>query len=100
MFNNLYSILDKKAGVYGKPFESTNDNTAARMLHSAANDPQIQISMYPEDFDLFHLGAYDADTGRLITLDVPKFICGAASFKKIQQGETDLVTKLESPKKK
>lgn len=65
MNKNIYSIYDTKMGVYNTPFFAMNNATAIRTFNDAANDGQTNINKHPEDFALFHLGTYDAETGEV-----------------------------------
>lgn len=84
----LYSVKDNKVGVFQKPFTCRNDAEASRTLHSACQDPEIQLSRYPEDFDLYFLGTYNEYTGKLTqTSDDPRFVVGAISFSQLKKLE-------------
>lgn len=82
----IYSIYDKKACVFNKPFTHHNDAIATREFQMAVQDPKIvQLSLFPDDFDLYYLGEFDDQTGDLITKGKPQFVVAATSFKKIQE---------------
>lgn len=83
---NLYSIKDNKVGVFAKPFMCVNNAEATRMLHAACNDDKVQLSMYPEDFDLYHIGSMNEQTGHLNSPSEngPVFVVSAISLKKIE----------------
>lgn len=83
---NLYSIKDNKVGTFSKPFSAINTAEATRMLHTACNDPNVQLSMYPEDFDLYHIGSMNEQTGYLNSPSEsgPVFVVSAVSLKKIE----------------
>jgi hypothetical protein len=78
----IYSVRDNKVDAYGVPFFVDSDVQALRELHVAVNDNRIQLSIFPEDFDLYELGSFNEQTGKIDTLVVPKFITGAVSLKK------------------
>jgi len=87
----MYSIKDNKVGTFNKPFSAVNKQDATRMLHTACNDPQVQLSMYPEDFDLYHVATFNEQTGHITgpvdnnnRYDGPLFIVSAISLKKIE----------------
>nr|WAE43465.1 MAG: nonstructural protein [Microviridae sp.] len=80
---NIYAIRDKKIGVYGKPFCETSDVQATRGLSIAVNDPTIQLSHFPDDFDLYKLGTFDEESG-CILVDT-QFVVGASSLQKLNQ---------------
>ena len=46
------------------------------------NNPQNgQLFNHPSDFDLFVIGSYDEQTGKLTVLDVPEKLANCASLK-------------------
>lgn len=82
---NVYAVRDSKAEVYNSPFCLKNHPLAIRSFEQHCNNPQTDWSKFPEDFSLFHLGEYDTETGRLITLDSPVQIAQALDFKNQSQ---------------
>lgn len=81
MVLNIYSIFDKKAGIYNMPFYQSNDAVARRTAVIMRNDKTTPAYTNPEDYTLFHIGHFDADTGKLSVLDTPMPI---VSFHEIQ----------------
>lgn len=73
----LFCIRDAKAVNYGPPFCKGARGEAERDFTTLANDEQSQLSKYPEDFDLFEIGEYDTNTGKLTSLDTPKHMMKA-----------------------
>lgn len=78
----IYSVHDSKTQLYAAPFVSHNENAAVRSFDRAANDPSLDICMYPADYSLFQLGTFDEDTGRIELLDAPKLVVQASSLKR------------------
>lgn len=62
----LYSIRDEKAGFFMKPFTSTNNLTAIRELEAAMRQPDNILRQTAEDYTLFKLGEFDAETGIIL----------------------------------
>lgn len=62
----IYTIFDSKAKTYGSPFFSPNDITASRHLAVACNDPKVQLSMFPDEFDLYCVGQFSDEHAVLI----------------------------------
>lgn len=60
---NLYSILDLKAKAYSPPFTERTSGLAIRGFTALANDQNTTICKYPTDFQLYHIGTYDEETG-------------------------------------
>lgn len=65
----IYSVFDKKALVYGRPFFLLNDATAIRAFTDLVNDPSTDVNRHPSDYQLFHVGSFEDTTGGLIGLD-------------------------------
>nr|WAE43332.1 MAG: nonstructural protein [Microviridae sp.] len=77
----LFAIRDNKVGAYCKPFVESNAIQASRALHQAVNDPLVQLSQFPEDFDLYELAEIDDQTGNVTEKGSPIFVVSAVSLK-------------------
>lgn len=73
----IFSIRDSKAEYFAPPFFQQNHALAERMFRTATNDPQSQVNKYPQDFDLYYLGTYDDQTGKIQVLDSPEHVIKA-----------------------
>lgn len=79
----IFAIRDNKVSAYLRPFVEPNEIQAVRGLQVALADEKIQLSMFPEDFDLYFLGEMDEITGVITPSEPPKFIVSAVSCKKM-----------------
>lgn len=79
----IFSVFDKKVGAYKRPFISDNEVEATRGLQTAMRDPEIQISLFPEDFDLYEMGIFNDNSGLIEPIIPPLYICSAVEFKKV-----------------
>lgn len=71
MFYNIYSIYDRKAGMFGAPFLSHNDATASRQF----NYQMSQAQMVAQDCELYALGVFDSNSGQIdVTEFKPRFV--------------------------
>lgn len=60
----MYSIYDKVAAVFNKPFVEVNHPSAIRSFdHSIKENPHL------EDYDLYFLAEYDDQNGELISVN-------------------------------
>lgn len=75
----LLSVHDSKAKVFFNPFTATTVEAACRSFAVAANDDGTEISRYPADFTLFHVGYFDDETGVVESL-IPAVNLGNASM--------------------
>lgn len=71
----VYSIFDRAAHTYGGLIVQNNDDLCKRNIKTAlaAKAFDKQILTYPEDFELYCLGVFDVDNGKLLPHD-PEFI--------------------------
>lgn len=80
----IFSIKDNKAEVFNSPFYMKTKGEALRAFDRTVNDPKTQINEYPKDFDLYVLGTFHSDTGKIKPID-PKHIAEAISFLKKEE---------------
>lgn len=65
MISKLYALKDVKVG-FKAPFICTNNAIAIRQLKNVLGEKN-EISMNPEDFELWFIGEYDEETGIITT---------------------------------
>jgi len=81
----VYSIFDKKGGIYEKPFFCKHVAEATRAVQSsfmAPKDQQPWFCRYPGEYDLYLVGHFSQDSG-MITFPsegVPQFVISVASL--------------------
>lgn len=63
----IYSLYDKVALTFNRPFPERSSATAMRALKIEVNrqDPSNNLFNSPQDYSLHHLGDFDEDTGVL-----------------------------------
>lgn len=66
----VYAIRDVKVGFQSISVQP-NDAVAVRGFESTVINSDSVLFTHAEDFSLFKLGEFDADSGRLIPLDLP-----------------------------
>lgn len=81
MIKKAFSIHDTKSGIYNSPFYAHTIGEAERMFKELTLDEKTQVSKHPEDFDLFHVGEYDDNSGTFTSLKSPQHIIKAIQFK-------------------
>lgn len=67
----LFAIRDTKAENYGPPFGKYARGEAERDFVQMTNDKNTKVHAFPEDFDLYEVGAMDQETGKITGLDTP-----------------------------
>lgn len=88
MLQNLYSLKDSKVGVFNIPFYKRNAGEAERYVKSVVHeDPAklpgyyIDVAKYPNQFDLYCLGSFDDETGKISVYDSPQHIISCEAVK-------------------
>lgn len=78
MKHRLYCIRDKYTG-FAQPTIFANDNVAVRYFKDLCLNAGNVITNNPADFDLYHIGNFDEETGELDSI-MPVFIVAGNSF--------------------
>lgn len=73
MIYGIYSIRDAKTGFMTPSIDINSDSAIRNFAFSLIGVPTV-ISTFAKDFDLYQLGSFDTDSGRLVPLDVPMYI--------------------------
>lgn len=89
----IYSVRDSKGAAYAPPFYQASDAEAERMFRRLSLDPQSMVAQFPEDYDLFHLGTFDATTGQITPSDTPRHIMKALGASKVTTIQKNAVKK-------
>lgn len=71
----IYSIFDRAAHTYGSLIVQNNDDLCKRNIKTALLSGAFdkQILTYPEDFELFTLGEFDLENGKISPVE-PVFV--------------------------
>lgn len=71
MLYQIVAIRDKQLGVYSRPFFVASVGQALRSFQDEANrkDPQNDIHNHPADFDLWHIGRFDDNSGLFTNIE-------------------------------
>lgn len=62
----LYSMFDRKMGVYLTPFPARGDVDAVRNVKTSSLHPDMKntpVGEHPADFDLVYIGDFDDESG-------------------------------------
>ncbi len=65
----IFAIKDRATEQYGNPMFLIAHGQAIRSFTTEVNrqDKENQLYMHPDDFDLYHLGEYETETGTFTT---------------------------------
>lgn len=74
----LLSIRDSKADYYNQVITLKTVDEGVRAFGELVADNRSMISKHPEDFDLYHIGEFDDQNGRIMSWDSPRHIMKAS----------------------
>jgi len=78
MIYEAFSIFDSKGLMYSPPFYDVTKGLAIRRFSETATDRNTSIGLHPEDFTLFHIGAFDDQNGFMAPLKTPEALIKAS----------------------
>lgn len=73
MTTKVCAVRDRAMDQYGQPIFTPTIGTAVRAFQDEINNEQSSMHKHADDYDLYHIGDYEADTGQLIPVQ-PKMI--------------------------
>lgn len=77
MSQKVFAIRDVKSDSYGPLVAVASVGIARRTFLEAVRQPNSPLGQYPEDFMLYELGSYDAQSGAIDGLPVPVLVMTA-----------------------
>lgn len=80
MITKAYSLRDLKANMFNPPFCQTTPGMAERVLRQIMKEPGSMVGTYPKDFDLYEIGTFDDQTGRVEPYSSPKLLINAGQL--------------------
>lgn len=83
MNHQVMCVYDSKARVYYKPYYVSTVEVGQRAFAGAVSDVGTEVSKFPADFVLFHLGTFDDDTGRFEQLPEPVNLGHGAAYRSL-----------------
>jgi len=60
---NAYSVYDVRVCFYSTPFYCSNDVDALRFFYELKSDKETIYHRHPQDFQIYHIGEFDDQTG-------------------------------------
>jgi len=96
MVLQFFAVKDIKGNIFNRPFPEINQVNAIRGLSVVVNDPNSQISHFPQDFELFRVGTFNDETGIIIAEERPVFIESAFNLKKLQKEIDNVQAKINA----
>jgi hypothetical protein len=75
-------LFDNVAQAYKDPFYPPTTGVALREFQDAVNDPNNgQLYKHPQDFDLYVIGSWDEQSGKMTVNEVPEKLANCSSLK-------------------
>lgn len=98
MIKQIFAILDHTAQMFSDPFFARNEAEACRIVEQTL-DRESTLSLYPEDFTLYHIGEYRCAEGVIDSNDLPMKIIAVSELQRVKQrqdaSQIDFVTQQE-----
>lgn len=73
----MFSIRDAKAEIFHPPFFKKTHGEAERDFTTLVRDEKTPAHQYPEDYDLYFIGTYYDDSGKMSPLPSPQHVVKA-----------------------
>lgn len=80
MILQIFAVRDSKASQYLPSWSAPNKAMAERSFSDGVNEANHPWNKHPEDYDLFHQGECDQDTGKIKGLSTPVHIASALQY--------------------
>lgn len=76
MKQQIFAVRDIKANTFFTPNFQHSKGEAIRAFADAVNNDEKNnlLNTHPEDFEMYHLGEYDTDTGKITPIDPSQLI--------------------------
>jgi len=84
----LYSVFDKRAGIYGALFTAHNDGDASRSVIVGIRANQVMFARFPEDYSLYYIGEFSEKTAEL-NQESPRPVAELAALKEADDGKQE-----------
>lgn len=72
-----YSIRNSKASNFAPPLFANTHGEAEQIFTRIASGKESFINQFPEDFDLYYVGDFDTESGKMVGLATPQHIVKA-----------------------
>lgn len=82
-----YSLLDRKLKEYGAIMLARNDDAMRRSVMDGVRGSGGLVEKYPADFDLYHVGDFNTDNGRLTQPEYPVLVDNVGAILEVNNGE-------------
>ena len=73
----IVAVKDRGVDAFMNPFVCQHRNQAVRSFHDEVNRVDSEMHKHPDDYDLYVLAAFNAQTGELTALERPELLVRA-----------------------
>lgn len=78
------AVRDSAVDAFMRPFHVPSTGMAVRSFRDEVNNPESPMHKHPEDFELFELGTFDEESGKMDNLSSPRSLARAKDFKEVR----------------
>lgn len=85
MIYKIMAVYDLKAEAFERPFFCRSTAEGERMLANDVNSEKREsnLSLHPEDYQLFELGSWDEVSGVIQVLEKPRLVKSGEQLRKV-----------------
>lgn len=76
----LFSLLDSKSGKFGDVIPCSDESEATRGVILGLRSGKPLYAQFPEDYSLYCVGHFDAESGVLVSYPSPKHVCAVGTL--------------------
>lgn len=80
MTEELFAVFDSAAGAFLPPFNAQTIEVAMRRFRASLQHPDNQMAKFPEDYTLFHIGTFSAETAQIVPVIPPHSLGVAVTY--------------------
>lgn len=80
MTHFIIAVRDRQLQAFMRPFTAQTLGQAIRSFRDETNRKDSDINQHPEDYELYHLGHFNEQTGELTPLAKPESIAIATNL--------------------
>lgn len=79
----IYSVFDQKAQAFFTPSYYHYKGEAVRSFEDIMKDPKSILNKHPEDYDLYMIGQFDDQQGKVEGLSQPELVIRGSEVKPV-----------------
>lgn len=80
---HIFAIRDRALGAYMQPWVAQTPGLATRMFQDELGNKEGQMFRHPDDYDLYHIGEFNQDTGVLVPKTSAQLLASGKNLKQV-----------------